>query len=306
MRTTASPATDPGTPATDVPPATPAATPGNGAIAFSRTIDAAHEGAPAHAAIVIRSLDGDERTIADDAIAGVPPSWSPDGRSLAYLGDGGLSVLRPGGSAERLVPCDPPSCLGIGPPAWSPDGVTIAFGWLGERGSGLAVAELDDPNPTVVADLEVEGAPSWSPDGLAIAVPSEDRIVVVDPTDGTTTATVGFAGRLGDRVSWSPDGESFVVDGEVGGSIGIFVVPVGGGAPVLLSACPDDGCTDRAPAWSPDGRHVVFTRARDDEPGGDGTTGDVYSVEATGGVARPLTEGPALDCCPSWQPVAAG
>jgi len=282
----------------------PSPTVTDGAIAWSRAAAATVEGVPATASIVVRAADGTTRVVARDARYRMPPAWSPDGGSLAFVGSGSLSVWRPGEGTEQVLGCVPPVCLGLGPPAWSPDGSTVAFAVTGDDGDGLVVTDMGDPELEVVADVVADGPPTWSPDGTSLAIASGDRIVVLDARDGTITSSVAFRGRLGDRLSWSPDGTTFAVDGTSDGASGIFLVAIDGGAPLLLSACPDDGCTDLDPAWTADGREVVFTRARCDLPGGDCYTGDLFVVEGGGGgAARPLVTDRALDCCAAVQPV---
>jgi Tol biopolymer transport system component len=259
------------------------------------------EGGVVDAAIVVRDADGAERTLTDGAAFRSAPAFSPDGATLAYVGDGGLSVVDLAGRSERLAPCRPPACLGFGPPAWSPDGGAIALGMLGERTHGLALVDVNDPTPSVLATEPVDGKPAWSPDGTELAFASGNRIVVVDAGDGDVVSSTGFPGRLDGDIAWSPDGATFAVDGTVNGETGIFLVrSAGSGPPELLSSCPDDGCTDLDPAWSPDGTVIVFTRGSCDLPGGDCFTGDLFVVEAAGGVPEPLVTGPTLDCCASW------
>jgi Tol biopolymer transport system component len=271
--------------------------PSGAALAWSRVVAEPSEGMPAAAEVVVRDATGDVRTVADAAAYRTPPAWSPDGRTLAYVGDAGIFTVGEGDGPTRTVACRPPSCMGLGAPTWSPGGDAIAFGWLGASGDGLAVLDLSDREPQIVADVVVDGQPSWSPDGSSIALASSDRIVVVDAQHGDVTSSTAFPGRLGDRVSWSPDGRTFVVDGSSGGDTGVFAVPVEGGDPTLLSSCDDDGCTDLDPTWTADGTHVVFTRAWCDLPGGDCFTGDLYVVPADGGDAEPLVATPDLDCC---------
>ena len=296
-RQAASPTPEPSATASSPSPAEPSVTPAaGGALAWSRAVAAAQEGTPATAEIVVRSASGGDRVVAGDAAYRAAPAWSPDGQSLAYVGVDGLAVVA-GGDPEPILPCRPPSCLGVGSPAWSPDGSALAFGWLGASGDGLAVLDLGEREPEIVADVVVDGQPSWSPDGTSIAVVSSDRIVVLDAELGTVTRSLRFPGSLGDRVSWSPGGRSFVVDGTADGETGVFTLPAAGGDPTLLSACPDDGCTDIDPTWSADGSHVLFTRARCDIPGGDCFTGDLYVVPVAGGATEPLVTTPGLECC---------
>jgi Tol biopolymer transport system component len=253
---------------------------------------------------MVQGPGGEPSVVADGLVSRTPPAWSPDGRSLAYLVDGGLVVGTLDGTASRVAACRPPACLGLGGPAWSPDGDAIAFGVSGDRGDVLALVDAGGATRMqILTDLVVEGAPAWSPDGGRIAVPSGDRIVVVDADDGSVATSIAFDGDLGERISWSPDGTTFAVAGRSDGETGVFLVPADGGPATLLTACQDEACVDLDPAWSPDGTEVVFTRGRCDVPGGDCFTGDVFAIAVAGGEPIPLVDGPELDCCGAWQPV---
>ena len=285
-------------------PSPPAAA---GVLAWSRDAGSRAPGEPTTANLIVEGPEGEPFVLDEGLVARTPPAWSPDGTSLAYLADGGLVVGTLDGRSSRIASCRPPACLGFGPPAWSPDGSAIAFGWSGERGDTLAVVDPDGTSERVVAELVVEGTPAWSPDGRLLAVPSAGRIVVLDAGDGSVTSSIGFPGDLGERLSWSPDGETFVVAGRSDGETGVFLVPVAeGAAPSLLTACPDTACVDLDPSWSPDGSRVVFTRGRCDVPGGDCFTGDLHALPPAGGEPVVVVGGPDLDCCGAWQPVPQG
>jgi Tol biopolymer transport system component len=75
------------------------------------------------------------------------------------------------------------------------------------------------------------------------------RIVYVVNVDGSGLHRVGF----GDSASWSPDSGrvTFANGGDIYGSA------IDGGAPVKLTSGPE---YDSAPAWSPNGATIAFTR----------------------------------------------
>lgn len=288
--------------ATDAPSDEPAPPARNGVLAWSRVVAPGAEGSAPRTSIVVDGNGGVD-VIDPDVAYHSAPAWSPDGRSLAYVDDGRLVVVRNGSRPERAFTCRPPTCLGIGPPSWSPAESAVAFGLIGERAEGLAVLELGARRPEVLPGLGVEGPPAWSPDGTTFAVPAGDRIDLVDRADGTTVRSVAFPGRLGAGVAWSPLGDALAVEATSDGTTGLWLVPIDGGPSTLLTSCPDDGCTDIDPAWSPDGRRLAFTRARCDLPGGDCSTGDLFVLDVDGGAAEPLVTGAPLDCCAAWQPL---
>jgi Tol biopolymer transport system component len=278
----------------------------NGAIAFSRA-RVPTEGQPATAEILTVEPDGDGVVpIAGPADYRSAPAWSPDG-SLAFTSRDGIEIWADG-DAELLVPCGR-SCLGFGGPAWSSDGEWLAWSGSLDGRDGLAVSSIVDPDPRIVQELAIRGVPAWSPDGSAVAVlvatTGRSTIVLVDVATGDPIREIDTGDLIvGESIAWSPDGERFAVEGrEAGGGaarVGIYVIRADGSDARLVSSCPDPGCTDLGPAWSPDGTMLAFTRARCADPGSDCFTGDIAIVSVDGGRVRSVTSGRALDCCAAW------
>jgi Tol biopolymer transport system component len=103
--------------------------------------------------------------------------------------------------------------------------------------------------------------PAVSPDGsrVVIVVRREGkRHLVIVSADGrssrTLAASINVQGQAGQGAAdWSPDGSWIVTGGDDGQSLGLFKIPVDGGAPVRLV----DGKADN-PIWSPDGNLIVY------------------------------------------------
>jgi Tol biopolymer transport system component len=57
-----------------------------------------------------------------------------------------------------------------------------------------------------------------------------------------------------------------------------------------------------AGGWSPDGRRIVFTSNRDQDPAGVSPCGDVFVVDADGAHLAKLTDGSTRYCDPSFTP----
>jgi Tol biopolymer transport system component len=248
------------------------------------------------------------------------PAWSPDGQRIAFVRPDGLYVMTADGKdSSRLVACARRDCQGLGTPAWSPDGGRIAFpgSWNGR--DGLWVVETDGGGLVPIRQgLTVLGAPAWSPDGQDIAVsghlaadPGTHSILVLSATTGQIVRAISVAGiEFSETVSWSSNGMWLAASGSGSSGIsegeGIYLIRADGSQSRLLTSCPaSPSCIDVYPTWSPDGRHIAFTRGRCSERGGDCFTGDVYVIDVETGRSHPLTSGPGLDCCPSWQPHSA-
>src|SRR6266702_4679032 len=109
--------------------------------------------------------------------AGLDPSWSPDGRKIAFTRDG-IYVMDAAGSNPTLI--------GYGgyQPSWSPDGKKIAFTTTGEFGTPeIFVMNADGSNPTRLTDdvgVWDDFDSAWSPDGTRIAY----DVRICDETNG--------------------------------------------------------------------------------------------------------------------------
>jgi TolB protein len=135
-------------------------------------------------------------------------------------------------------------------PAWSPDGTTIAF----VHGlDGIWLVDADGGNERQLTTHEEDGPPDWSPDGEWIAFSRQD---------GEYQSSVSGSTR-------------FWVD--------ICVIrPDGGDLRRLTRHAGENG----APAWSPDGKRIVFAsdRAHDEQD-----LYDVYVMSADGTRQKRLT-----------------
>lgn len=174
----------------------------------------------------------------------------------------------------------------------------------GPDGSGLA--EL-----TAAPDSD-ETEPSWSPDARQIAFVSNRAggiaratAIYVMNADGTGVRKLVEGGLEQTSPAWSPDGRSiafsrctFFTESGVCSSAQIVVVrPDGRDARNVTEPVVEVSVTDSKPAWSPDGKRIVFTRTL--------SFGDnqIWVVGADGrGLTRLLADDSESDHNPSWSP----
>ena len=212
------------------------------------------------------------RTNGDQNLAGldIVLGWSTaDG--------GGLVALDPNdGNAARLThvrrPARSCSCRSgdlDSFPTWSPDGRQIAF----TRGAHvLVIAPGAEKARQVAPQAGAEDFdPAWSPSRQLAFVRSTPAktgfvhtIVVANPA-ATSARIVVEQSRLGySEPTWSPDGKTLAYLGgmtrsDIGGGVGLFMVPAKGGRPELLFSA----ASIASPRWSPDGAAIAFVAQRD-------------------------------------------
>jgi TolB protein len=254
--------------------------------------------------ILVMNADGSGReNLTTGPEDDVDPAWAPDGRRLAFVRDGVVHVVRADGAGLRR--------LTIGSsPAWSPDGGRIVFTRRVGRGVDLYVIRADGGRlRRLTKTIAAETEPEWSPDGRLIACVRASRagtasLYVVRPDGrGGRRVTSGEAEDL--SPAWSPSGRqlAFVRNAEELGTSRVFVTTLDGKRTrrLVSELQLDPAATFEAgPAWSPDGKHIVFVR-------GARLYSDLYVATADGRFLRRVTDNAidqVTDRQPSWQRLA--
>ncbi|HEX6372630.1 MAG TPA: hypothetical protein VF006_27165 [Longimicrobium sp.] len=196
------------------------------------------------------------------------PRWSPDGTRLAFAQSTGRDdavtrILHPDGRIETIA-----ARKTVGPLAWLPDG------------SGVVTSQLDAVDPhRIYSDLyrvplsgdtrrltraERLSEPDVAGDGRIVAVRGggEANAIVVADADGGAARTLVPAQPdvWWSAPRWSPRGDRIAVSRQRTG--GWYDVVVLDGAGRVVRELTEDRALDMNPAWSPDGRYVLFSSDR--------------------------------------------
>ena len=225
------------------------------------------------------------------------PALSPDGTTVAFAarvnGSWDLFSQRVGGR-NRVTIAGDPNRNETGP-VFSPDGQRLAFFELDDDG-GIFVAGATGESVRRVADSGFH--PAWSPDGRSLAFSTEE---IYNPYSRTGTSVLRAvdleSGAVrpitepetfdGAQPVWSPSGSRIAFWSNTNGQRDLYTVAASGGAPVPLLVDVD---LDWCPAWSHDGRYVIFASDR----GGSMNLWRIGVDESTGqprGIPEPITTG---------------
>ena len=234
------------------------------------------------------------------------PSWSPDGRRIAFSRVGGSEVdiflMNADGTELTRLTNQTAAGPGARSATWSPDGRRIAFQSFVRP--DIYVINVDGTGLVNLTNHPArDGFPDWSPDGRKIAFTSNrdgnDEVYVMnadgtDPVRLTVNARLDTSPRWNLSPEWSPDGRRIAFASDRDGDEEIYVINADGTQLRRLTFNPGE---DGHPSWSPDGRQIVFHHRVLGHA-------QVFVMNADGSNVTRLTElsSVAFNGFPSWGP----
>lgn len=249
--------------------------------------------------IYIMNPDGSDQTrITKQLGTDTRPSWSPDGRSLAFHAerdDFRIYVTTAiTGEWKCLTPKVKNQTASDGFPVLSSDGKRILFMAYPESDFEIYVMNSDGSERKKLTRSKGDDThPSWSPDGKRVVFASErdgnSEIYMMD-ADGTNQRRLTINSQHDANPVLSPDGRSIAFVSDSAGNYDIWCMDSDGKNQRRLTT---DPANDACPSWSPDGVWLVFDSFRDKNH-------EIYIMKADGTAIRRLTTNPAYDASPSW------
>jgi Tol biopolymer transport system component len=234
------------------------------------------------------------------AVTNWQPTWSPDGKWIAYASDrdGSFSIWKTDGVHVRRV------AYGGRGPAWSPNGRRIAFA-VGK--GGIAIVAASGTHSRLITAKGFGGEPSWSPDSRRIAFSAfpvnggcGDGFGIYDMfANGMHLNTLAQGDEFDEYFSpaWSPTGSEIAyLHTQSGGRTGTDLDSIQLRPDItIFNQFTLGRVSPGRPSWSPDGHRLVFA----DDPHRTGY-GPLYIYDAVAQTLRRLTRTPGSN--PAWSP----
>ncbi len=228
------------------------------------------------------------------------PRFSPTRQEVTYMsyengGDPQVYLLNIETGQREIVGNFPGMTFA---PRFSPNGQSIVMSLQDGANANIFSMDLSSRRTTRLTNsASIDTSPSFSPDGGQIVFESDrggtQQLYIMSSRGGSANRISFGRGRYATPV-WSPRGDLIAFTKQHEGRFMIGVMkPDGSGERILT-----EGFHNEAPAWSPNGRVLIFFR---DTPGANGGP-QLWTVDLTGYNEQRIKT-PAFGSDPAWSPL---
>jgi len=159
-------------------------------------------------------------------------------------------------------------------PAWSPDGASLGFVGISGQGtesmSELYIANVDEETSTKVFTSGTQHPfyLHWSPDNTNLGfltTTSDGQSMILQSVSNESNAATIIDSGVPYYWSWAPDGKTMIIHtGSAEASTPERLSFLQVDADIIESQLDEPPASFQAPAWSPDGQHILLTRVNED------------------------------------------